>query len=466
MCASELQKYLSLLESGNELSRIIVPADPHLEIATITDRVCKQPGGGRALFFERPTGCGFPVATNLFGSFRRVCLALGFESLDELTSLASGLLDQIPEIDFPNLGRQITVLSEFSCFAPKLLAEPDSALAAMPLPDLTTFPFLQAWPEDGSVSGHKRYITLPQVFTTDPDGGTPNCGLYRVQIRGPRELALQWKTGSGAAKHAELYRSAGKKMPVAIVLGGAPATLFSAMFPLPGDLDETVFAGFLRRKPLQMAPCCTVPLKVPLGAELVIEGYLEPGEAVTEGPFGNHTGFYAPAALAPLLRITAIRHRRAAIIPATVVGPPPMEDCWMAVAWERLLLAFLQKMFSMLADIHFPFEWIFHQSAIISLEDPRPGMVREVAEQLWRLPWFASARVLIFVDAASGRSRLSQASWKCINLLDARYDLIADQASARIALDATGCRLPGKMLKMNENIIKLVDRRWPEYGFA
>lgn len=466
MSASELQKYLFLLESENELFRITVATDPQLEIASITERVCKQSGGGRALLFKQPAGCRFPVATNLFGSLRRVCLALGVESLDELTNLVRGLLDLVPEISFPSLGYQIVALPEFSRFASKPAAEPDSTLMTMNPPDLTIFPFLQAWPEDGSASGHQRYITLPQVFTAAPDGATPNCGLYRAQIRGARELALQWKAGSGAARHAELYRRAGKKMPVAVVLGGDPATLFSAMCPLPGDLDETVFAGFLRGRPLQMAPCSTVPLNVPIGAEVVIEGYLEPGETVTEGPFGNHTGFYAPAASAPLMRVTAIHHRSDAIIPATVVGPPPMEDCWMAVAWERLLLAFLQKQFPMLADIHFPFEWIFHQSAIISLEDPRPGMVRDMVEQLWRLPWFASARILIFVDAASGTSMLSQASWKCINVLDVRYDLVADTASARIALDATGCRVPRSMLKMDDAVIKLVDRRWREYGFA
>ena len=260
-------------------------------------------------------------------------------------------------------------------------------------PNLARFPFLQSWPGDGEASGHSRYITLPQVVTTDPDGGTQQLrtctgSSCAESVKRPSS----GKPGSGAARHAELYRRKGKAMPVAIVLGGDPATLFSAMFPLPGDLDEMTFAGFLRGTPLATVPCRSVPLRVPAGAEVVIEGYVEPGETVTEGPFGNHTGFYSPAAPAALMRVTAISHRPDAVIPATVVGPPPMEDCWMAQAWERLLLAFLQRLVPSIRDIHFPFEWVFHQSAIISLENPEPGMVRNISAQLWALPWFRSAR--------------------------------------------------------------------------
>ncbi len=466
MATSPLLQFISQLEVIGELSRISVSVDPLLEIAAITDRVCKQPQGGNALLFEQPADSCFPVVTNLFGSQDRVCRALGVNNLSVLTDRLSALLDQIPEIDITALDRQIEALPEFNRFAPYPATEPDSAMIRMTPPDLTRFPFLQSWSGDGAADGHARYITLPQVFTADPDGGTHNCGVYRVQLRGEREAAIQWKTGSGAAQHAELYRRAGKAMPVAIVLGGDPATLFSAMFPLPGDLDEMTFAGFLRGAPLATIPCLTVSLRVPHGGEVVIEGYVEPGESVTEGPFGNHTGFYSPAAPASLIRITSICHRQDAIIPATVVGPPPMEDCWMAQAWERLLLALLQKMVPAVIDISFPFEWVFHQSAIISLENPQPGMVRNIAPLLWALPWFASARILLFVSADSEAIKLSRAAWRYINVADATNDIILDSGTDRVAIDATGCRLPRSMVTLSAESAALIARRWQEYTVA
>lgn len=466
MATSPLLQFISQLEAIGELSRISVSVDPVLEIAAITDRVCKRPQGGKTLFFEHPVGCDFPVATNLFGSNKRTCLALGVSNLNELAVRLGALLDRIPEIDMTALDRQLGALPEFNRFAACPAAESDSALIRMTPPDLTRFPFLQSWAGDGSADVHARYITLPQVFTVDPDGGTHNCGVYRIQLRGEREAAIQWKAGSGAARHAELYRRAGKAMPVAIVLGGDPATLFSAMFPLPGDLDELTFAGFLRGAPFATIPCLSVPLRVPHGAEVVIEGYVEPGESVTEGPFGNHSGFYSPAAPAALLRVTAISYRQDAIIPATVVGPPPMEDCWMAQAWERLLLAFLQKIVPAVTNISFPFEWVFHQSAIISLENPQPGMVRNIAQLLWALPWFASARILLFVSADIEAIELSRAAWRYINVADVTNDIILDSATGRVAIDATGCRLQRPEVTISAESSALIARRWQEYGVA
>lgn len=463
MASSPLHHFISRLETGGDLSRITVPVDPVLEIAAVTNRVCKMPGGGTALLFEHPAGSLFPVATNLFGSRERVCRALGVADLDELTGRLSVLLDRIPEPDITSLDQQIAALPEFSRFAPHAATGPDPALVPMDPPDLARFPFLQGWPDDGSADGHPRYITLPQVVTADPDGGRHNYGVYRVQIRGAREAAIQWKAGSGAARHAELHRRAGKAMPVAIVLGGDPATLFSAMFPLPGDLDEMTFAGFLRGEPLTSTPCRTVPLRVPAGAEVVIEGYVEPGDTVTEGPFGNHTGFYSPAAPAALMRITAISHRHDAVVPATVVGPPPMEDCWMAQAWERLLLAFLQKLLPEVSDIRFPSEWVFHQSAIISLDNPQPGMVRNISARLWALPWFRSARILLFVAAGAEPAELPRAAWRAINVTGFADDVFHDRATGRVAVDATGCREPRPEVQLSAESAALVERRWKEY---
>lgn len=459
-----LNQFISLLEEQGELARIAVEADPLLEIAAVTDRVCKRPGGGQALLFQQPGDSRFALATNLFGSQRRVCLALGVDNLDRLTERMAQLLNSIERPRFEELDRQLGALPEFSRCAPQLSSLPCGEHVVMDPPDLGAFPFLQTWPGDGSAEGYPRYITLPLVITTDAQGGEHNCGLYRAQLRGRDQLAMRWKAGSGAAAHLESFRRADRSMPVAIALGGPPAALFSALFPLPGGLDEMTFAGFLRNAPLELAACRTVPLHVPAGSEIVIEGYVNPDETVTEGPFGNHTGTYSEAGAAALLRVTAISHRPAALVPATIVGPPPMEDCWMARAWEALLTSFLRRLVPGLARISFPSEWIFHQSAVISLDTPRPGMVRETAELLWALPWFSASRILIFVDTGVDAADYGAVAWRAINCTVFSRDVHYDDICTRVAIDATGCHNGEHRLVLDEAIVARVERRWQEYG--
>ena len=463
MAPDDLQYFIALLDQHNQLARINVPVDPLLEIAAITDRVCKETGGGPALLFSHPTGSSIPVATNLFGSLRRTCTALGIEQPGLLTERLGRLLAAIPQPDLTCLDRQIAGLPEFAACAP-LTATPPAWDRIQVRPDLLGLPFLQGWPGDGAAAGAPRYITLPQVFTVAPDCSRPNCGMYRCQVRGPQELAIRWGDRSGAGRHLEAWRDSGRPMPVAIALGGPPATLFSALFPLPGELDEMAFAGFLRGEPIALAPCRTVPLQVPASAEVVIEGFVDPAGTVREGPFGNHTGYYAPAGSAPLMRVSAISRRHGAIIPATVVGPPPMEDCWMAKAWERLLLAFLQRLIPGIVDIHIPLEWTFHQSAVISLDQPDPAMVREIARRLWDCPWFKDARLTVFTDAGTTAAAAPDLLWRGINLAGSADDLFRDDSGARLALDATGGSGFRQPLLPDETIVRHIDRRWPEYG--
>ena len=462
MSLRDLQQFIDLLQSRDELTRITVETNPILEIAAITNRVCKQPGGGRALLFENPRGSRFPVATNLFGSISRTALALGVDNLDALTAKLDGLLGQIASPELAQLDHQIAALPEFSRFSP--LSRPPCWNDVMEQPDLLTFPFLHSWPGDGTASGHPRYSTLPQVFTAGPDGDSPNCGMYRAQVRGPRELAIRWKPGSGAAKHLTAFQRLGQPMPVAITLGGDPAGLFSAMLPLPGALDEMTCAGFLRNAPIGMAACRTLPLRVPSHAEVVIEGLVDPTATIMEGPFGNHTGYYSAAGPAALMRVTSISHQSNAIIPATVVGPPPMEDCWMAKAWERILLSFLKILAPAVSGLHFPLEWIFHQSAIISLEMPQPGMVREIAGLLWDTPWFSAARLLVFVDARIEPADISKVAWHAINLPDLAQSLFHDTNHKRLALDATNSDTAQLPLTSDPAMNLQVQRRWQEYG--
>lgn len=458
---NDLHQFIALLESRQQLIRIKSPVDPLQEIAAITDRVCKTSEGGKALLFEQPQGSSFPVATNLFGSLYRIGLALGLAHPDLLTGKLSALLQQIASPVLGDLDDQIAALPDFSRYLPKSCGWHGS-IKVQENPDLGRFPFLQSWPGDGSASGHPRYISLPLVITAGISGDNPNCGMYRAQVRGPKELAIRWKPGSGAGRHLDEFRLAGKPMPVAIALGGDPALTFSAMSPLPGKLDEITFAGFLRGAAIEMGACGSVPLNVPLASEVVIEGFVDPAEQAIEGPFGNHTGLYSPAGPAALMRVTSISHREQAIIPATIVGPPPMEDCWMGKAWERMLLAFLQRLVPGLTEINFPLEWIFHQSAVISLEKPAPAMVRETAALLWSMPWFSASRILIFIDAET-ESSLSSAAWQAINLPDFKEDLFYDQTGQRLALDATGGRVQQR-LKAEREVLDRINRRWPSFG--
>jgi 4-hydroxy-3-polyprenylbenzoate decarboxylase len=460
MPPTDLRHFIDLIESRGELTRIAVEADPLLEIAAITDQVCKEPASP-ALLFEKPCGASFPVATNLFGSPARVASALGLDTTGQLTDRMSSLLDQLDISDLQFLDRSISALPLYTGFRPH--SESPLWQSLPHESDLSIFPFLQNFPGDGSASGNPRYITLPQVFTADPFGNNPNCGIYRAQVSGTRELAIRWKEGSGAACHLEAFRQLGRPMPVAIALGGPPAVLLSAMMPLPGDLDEITFAGFLCGTPIGMSACRTIPLQVPGHAEVVIEGYVDPTETVMEGPFGNHTGFYSAPGPAPLMRVTAISCREDAIIPATVVGRPPMEDCWMAQAWERVLLSLIRKLMPQVADIYFPPEWTFQQSAIISLEHPQPGMVSEIAHRIWDLPWFRDSRLLIFV-AAGEQPIQSDIAWRCINLAEFSHDLILDTGRKRMALDATGCRCAGRQAVRDTAMMQRVLQRWQEYG--
>lgn len=458
--STDLRSYLEILESEKLLTHIKVGVNPLLEIAAITDRVCKQPDGGNALIFENPLNSNLPVATNLFGSKRRCAIALGVDDPQQLTAKISHILDQIPDFSFNSLDLKITGLPFFSNFAPTN-SKPLWRLDKKPI-DLFAFPFLQNWFGDGSASCNGRYITMGQVFTSMPDGTLPNCGLYRAQVISSDMLAIAWYEGSGAAQHLSHYGVIEKPMPVAIALGGDPALLFSAMMPLPGNLDEAIFAGFLRRAPLSFAPALNVPLKIPASAEIVIEGFVDSNSAYMEGPFGNHTGAYSPAGNASVMKVVSVSMRDNPMLPATVVGPPPMEDCWMQDVWGFILLAFIKKNIPEIKGLHIPHSFSFQQSAVISLEGTPAAMVREIASQLWGLPWFKRSRLLVFVSAHINVHDFEQVVWSCINKVDSRHDIIMEDG--HVAIDATKYDVCSS-LQRGQYMESIIKRRWHEYGF-
>ncbi|WP_026842463.1 UbiD family decarboxylase [Citrifermentans bremense] len=447
MAFKDLRGFIAGLEAAGELQRVAAEVNPDLEIACITDRQSKLPGGGKALLFENVKGSPFPVATNLFGSPARMALALGVPKLDRLSEAMEELLLCPGRAPLPLMSDQAACRE-----------------VVERAPDLLRYPFLKCWPGDGG-----RFITLPLVFTRDPETGADNCGMYRVRIFGERSAGVRWKNGSGGWQHHRKYLASGERTPVAIAIGADPALTLAASLPLPAGLDEVSFAGYLRGEPVPMLRCLDSDLLVPADAELVIEGFVEPGVTRNEGAFGNHTGSYDPGEEVPLLTVTCITRRRDPICQATVVGPPPMEDCWMAKAAERLLLPLIRRQCPEVVDLLLPLEGIFHGCALIAIEKSLPGQGRRVLETLRSEGWLKRGKLLVVVDAAETPLTLSEGFWRALNAVNFPRDL-AVTPDGCLGVDATR-KLPEegggqyKELKQDASVSAQVQKRWREYGF-
>lgn len=458
-----LQGLVRQLEQQGELQRVMVAVQLEGELAAIVRRVSAGPAGGPALLFEQAGAAGLPVAANLFGSARRMETALGGRSLASLGDAFEALLETLPQADLADLGEQLNRHPALTRYRPVTVADPPCREQSSEVVNLLQLPFPQNWPGDGALAGTGRYITLGQVFTAAPDGSSPNCGIYRCQIHDCRTLAIRWRSGSGADRHHQLFKARQTRMPLAIVLGGPPCLTLAAAWPLPAGLDELRFAGWLQGAPVAVTDCPHGPLQVPADAELVLEGFAEPDETLLEGPFGNHTGRYAAVGSAARVTITRITRRAAPIIPVTVVGPPPQEDCWMMLGWEQLLAALVRQLVPGVRDLCLPLPWVFRSSAVIALETSDPLQVRVIIRRLWQLPWFSTARLLVLVDAAAVTpGNLLQVAWQVVNEADWQTDLVADAAGARLALDAT--RKQRDDLLEEGPMSRLVSERWKEYG--
>lgn len=471
MAYRDLRGFLDKLEALGELRRVRVEVDPRLEIAEITDRVSKSAAGNKALLFESVKGSEFPVVTNIFGSFRRTCLALEIAEINDLALRMERLFSQLSATSPPAKIAALPALPEFSTFSPVHVPAGACQEVVEYRPDLGTYPILKNWSEDGWPEHDGRFITLPLVITNDPGSGKTNCGMYRVEVFGRDSIGIHWRMESGAAGHYRKYQEQGERMPIAVAIGGDPAVIYAASVPLPENIDEMHLAGFLRREPVHLVRCLTSGLMVPAEAELVLEGYLEPGEEGRGGAFGNHTGFYAPPRNVPVMHVECITRRRDMIYPATVVGRPPMEDCYMAKATERLLLPMIRLELPEITDINLLFEGIFHGCAVVALEKRHPGHTREVIEALWSKGWFVDARLLVVIDADMDVRDLSLIAWKVLNNVDWRRDMVVSETDraavplGRLALDATL-----KMIGDRREIVRgsevslLVDNRWQEFG--
>ena len=427
MALDSLQDFITAIDNIGELVRISRPVRAKLELCEITDRASKLPGGGPALLFEHVmlddgTRSAFPVAINLFGSMTRMALALGVTELDEHGARITELLNlKVPDGFVAKLGL-LPRLLEVSKYPPRVKsgsAPCQEIVWRGDEIDLDKIPVITCWPEDGG-----PYITLTAVVSKDPARGIRNVGMYRVQKLDQRSVAMHWQRHKTGAEHFRTMADRGETMPVCIVIGADPASVYSASAPLPPAVDEFIFAGFLRKDPVQLTKAVTCDLEVPSQAELVIEGYIDPREEmVVEGPFGDHTGFYSEADLYPRVHVTAITMRRNMVYATTIVGRPPMEDFYLGHATERIFLPLLKLTTPEIVDYHMPAEGGFHNLVFVSIDKKYPGHAYKVMNALWGAGLMSLAKVLVVVDKDINVRNVSETWWATLNHIDPERDV-------------------------------------------
>ena len=464
MTLDTLSDFIAAIDRAGELTRVSAPVSVHLEICEIADRVMKQPGGGTALLFEHVvlrdgSRSPYPVAINLFGSMRRMSLALGVSNLDDIGGRITKLLDlKVPEGILGKLSL-LPRLLEVSKFPPRIKGGTPECQQIVWRGDdvnLDRLPILTCWPEDGG-----PYITLPMVISRDPVRGIRNVGMYRVQQTGPRTLAMHWQRHKVGAAHWREMAARGERMPVVIAIGADPASIYSASAPLPPTIDEFIFAGFLRKAPVHLAKALTCDLEVPADAEFVIEGYIDPAEPlVTEGPFGDHTGFYSEADLYPQVHVTAVTMRTSPVYATTIVGRPPMEDFYLGHATERIFLPLLKLTVPEIVDYHMPAEGIFHNLVFVSIDKQYPGQAFKVMNALWGQGLMSLAKVLVILDKWVNVRDPQEAWWVALNNIDPERDARFTMGPADVLDHSSRGFTYGSKLGLDAT------RKWPEEGFT
>ncbi len=481
MAYRDLRDFIRKLEQAGELKRITAEVDPVLEITEITDRVTKA--GGPALLFERPKGSKIPLLINMLGSERRVNLALEVEKLSDVAErINSYLALQSPQGLMDKL-KMLPKLAEIGAFFPKTVKSgPCKEVIRKDNFSLHEFPVLKCWPQDGG-----RFITWPLVITKNPETGKRNVGLYRMQVEGERETGMHWQTQKHGAEHFRRARALNKegKIEVAVAIGSDPVTCIAGALPIPPDLDEMMFAGFLRREPVEMVPCETLDLEVPANAEIVLEGTVDLNEFRTEGPFGDHTGFYSLEGEYPVFRVHCITQRKDPIYLTTIVGPPPQEDFFIGHAIERIFLPVMKMQYPEIADVAMPAEGIFHNLMIISIRKSYPGHARKIMNAIWSLGQAMFTKVIVVVDHDVDVHNYSEVVWKALCAIDPERDVqftlgpvdTLDHAArtqdfgSKMGIDATrkwpteGFSRPWPdEIKMDSSVKARIDQLWKSLG--
>ncbi len=513
MAYNDLREWIRTLEKAGELKRIREEVDPILEISEITDRASKAgkkggvkgyPPGGPALLFENVKGYpGHRVLMNQFGSERRMQLSLGVKSLDEIAERIQALLHLKPPEGLMGKLKMLPMLAEVGNFFPKVVSSREAPCKEVILRegfDVLQFPVLQCWPLDGG-----RFITLPCVTTRDPKTGRRNLGMYRMQVYDGQTTGMHWQRQKVAAEHyrerlriaaaasakgdaaaarvaimaetgggathrfsgaeempasVSLGKLEGERLEVAVAIGTDPATTFSAIVPAPPDVEEYLIAGFLRQKPVELVKCETVDLEVPAQAEIILEGYVELGELRSEGPFGDHTGFYTMEDLYPVFHLTCITHRKDPVYASTIVGKPPMEDAWMGKAVERIFLPLMKMTIPEIVDIHLPVEGVFHNLMLVSIRKSYAGQARKVMNAIWSLGQAMFTKCVIVVDEDCDVQDIGEVTLRVANNIDPERDIQFTLGPVD-SLDHAS-RLPNYGSKMGID----ATRKWPAEGFT
>ena len=406
------QQFIDALEEAGELLRIKTFVDPNLEISEITDRMSKQPGGGKALLFEN-TGYEFPVLMNAYGSEKRMCMALGVNHLDDVAKEIESLFKMLsaPKEGILDKLKMLPKLGQFASWMPVVKnGRGECQEIVMSEPDITKLPVITCWPKDGG-----PFVTLPVIHTKDPNSGTRNVGMYRMQVFGPTLTGMHWHKHKVSAKHFAEYKKLNKRMPVAVTLGGDPVYAYSATAPLPENVDEYMLAGFLRKKKVELVKCITQPeVEVPADADFIIEGYVDPNdELIWEGPFGDHTGYYSLPDWYPRFHITAITHRKNPVYPATIVGIPPQEDAWLGKATERIFLAPIKMtLIPEIVDMDMPVEGVFHNLVITKIKKDYAGQGQKVMNAMWGAGQMMFNKILVLTAPPPPEGGINEDSFR------------------------------------------------------
>lgn len=453
---NNLGQFIAALKAAGELKVIDQPVSHFLEISRLTDAESKSPKGGKALYFKKVKGSPFPAATNLFGSPKRICMALGVSDLDDLGKRIRSLLHMPPPANLREVFGLLPTALSVTRFFPRRSRTKKPSCQEVVLTgddiDLFKLPVLHCWPQDAG-----RFVTLPLVFTKSHVSGMRNLGMYRLQIFDQKTTGMHWHIHKDGSHFYNEYRKENKRMPVAVAIGADPATIYAATAPMPRNVDELILAGFIRNKPVTLARCLTCDLEVPAEAEFVIEGYVEPNELRREGPFGDHTGYYSLADDYPVFHVTAITHRKNPVYCATLVGRPPMEDCYLAKATERLFLPLLQTAFPEITDYWLPWEGVFHNLVVVAIQKEFPGQAHKVIHGLWGQGQMSFTKAIVVVDDSVDLKNPAKVFEQLLTNLDLNTDLISAQGvldvldhsspapnfGSKIGLDLTA-RFPGE----------------------
>lgn len=480
MAYSSLSDFVKDLEQAGELKRIRATVSPDLEIAEITDRVSKM--GGPALLFEQVEGSEMPLLINAFGSNKRMAMSLGVEDLNEIADEIEGMIKIEPPESLIDKVKILGILAKLTNFPPKTVRR--GACQEVVLTEeqisLGHLPIIKCWPLDAD-----KYITLPQVFTHSLKTGQRNVGTYRLQKLDERTLAMHWQIHHDGAGHHREYREAGVRMPVAVAIGGDPVMSYIGTAPLPTGIDELLFAGFLRKANVPMVKCQTIDMNVPADADIVLEGYIEPDETCTEGPFGDHTGFYSLADEYPVYHITAVTHRKEPIYQTIIVGKPPMEDCYMGKATERIFLPLIRTQLPEVVDMNLPLFGVFHNFALVSIDKRYPYHAKKIMHSIWGLGQMMFSKCIIVVDKHVNVQNVEEVFFYMGSNVDPKRDVtivegpvdVLDHAAplmgagSKMGIDATTKwaeegyqREWPDEIEMSQEIKDTVSRRWEEYG--